>query len=173
MTALSSALRRVIDWFRTKLVVGKKIVASEPVVPERAPNKRAVWVEDLNFVFEECTRVQKLISSTPPGEFKNLPRTDVAGDLPHPSGRGNMTCSMAGVRRVRHLAEQAILNSDAGGTLEPERVYRALRTIIVDRFLKDHMPIDDRNVETAMASAVKVAKRGRANTVHFFPCRLM
>ncbi|WP_298242041.1 HEPN domain-containing protein [uncultured Bradyrhizobium sp.] len=137
------------------------------------PNKKAAWVEDLSFVFEECERVHKLISNTPPGEFKNLSRSDVGGDLPHPAGRGNMTCSTAGVRRVRHLAEQALLNSDAGGTLELDRVYRAFRQIIVDRFVKDGLPIDERNVEKAMSSAVKAAKRDRADTIHYLPCRLM
>jgi hypothetical protein len=94
MTAFGSALRSVIEWFRTRLVAAKKADASKPVARERKPNKQAVWVEDLNFVFGECARVDKLIANTPPGGFKNLPRTDVTGDLPHPSGRGNMVCSM-------------------------------------------------------------------------------
>ena len=136
-------------------------------------NKKAAWVEDLTFVLEECARVHELISNTAPRKFKDLPRSDVGGSLPHPSGRGDMMCSVAAVRRVRQLAEQALLNSDAVGMLEPDRVYRAFRTIIVDRFFKEQAPIDERNVEKAMASAVKIAKRDRANTVHYFPCRLM
>jgi|SRR6516225_4471147 hypothetical protein len=64
------------------------------------PNKKAAWVEDLSFVLEECARVHKLISNTPPGKFKDLPRSDIGGDLPHPSGRGQMR-SAAAVRRVR------------------------------------------------------------------------
>ncbi|WP_316187415.1 MULTISPECIES: HEPN domain-containing protein [unclassified Bradyrhizobium] len=137
------------------------------------PNKKAAWVEDLSFVFEECARVHELISNTPPGRFKDLPRSDVSGDLPHPSGRGQMACSAAAIWRVRRLAEQALANSDAVGTLEPERVYRAFRTIIVDRFMKGQVSVDERNVEKAMAAAVKIAKRNRADTVHYFPCRLM
>jgi Apea-like HEPN len=127
----------------------------------------------LSFVFDECARVHQLILNTPPGKLKDLPRSDISGDLPHPNGRGQITCSAAGIQRLRQLAEQALLNSDAVGTLEPERVYRALRTIVVDRFLKQQTPIDERNVEKAMASTVKLAKRDRANTVHYFPCRLM
>jgi hypothetical protein len=111
MTAFGSALRSVIEWFRTRFVAVKKADASKPVAREKKPNKQGVWVEDLNFILEECARVRKLISNTPPGEFKNLPRTDVGGDLPHPFGRGNMVCSMAGVGRVRHLAEQALLTA--------------------------------------------------------------
>jgi Apea-like HEPN len=80
---------------------------------------------------------------------------------------------LAAVRRVRHLADEALSNSDAVGTLEPERVYRAFRTIIVDRFLKEQLPLDERNVEKAMATAVKIAKRDRADMVHYVPCRLM
>jgi hypothetical protein len=173
LIALPPALRSVFDWFRRRITAAGKTHVSKPVQREKKPNKKAAWVQDLSFVFEECARVHELVSNTPPGEFKNLPRTDVGGDLPHPSGRGNMVCSVAGVRRVRHLAEQALLSSDAGGTLEQERVCRAFRTIIVDRFLKEEMQIDERNVEKAMASAVKIAKRDRADTVHYLPCRLM
>jgi hypothetical protein len=136
-------------------------------------NKKEAWVNDLMFVFEECARIQKLISQTPPAEFRHLPRSEVSGQLPHPSGRGHMACSAKAARRVRQLAEQALLNSDAAETLEPERVHRAFRPIIVDRFLKEGLPIDERNVEKAMAMAVKIAKRDRADTVHYFPCRLM
>lgn len=79
------------------------------------PNKKAARVADICFVIDECQRVHELIASTPPSELKNLPRADVAGELPLPTERGNMVCSMPGVRRVRHLAEQALLRSDAGG----------------------------------------------------------
>src|ERR1700730_4342918 len=115
------------------------------------PNRKAAWVTDLSFVFEECARVHELISNTPPGEFQDLPRSDLTGDLPHPTERRHIPCSMAAVRRGRQLADLALSNSDAMGTLEPERVYRALRTIIVDRFLKEQAPIDECNVEKAMA----------------------
>jgi hypothetical protein len=35
------------------------------------------------------------------------------------------------------------------------------------------LPIDEPNVEKAMATAIKFAKRARQDTVHYFPCRLM
>jgi hypothetical protein len=57
-------------------------------------SKKAAWVIDLSFVFEECARVHELISNTPPGKFKDLPRSDVGGSLPHPCGRGDMTCML-------------------------------------------------------------------------------
>ena len=84
-----------------------------------------------------------------------------------------MLCGSAAAQRVKRLAEQALQHSDAVGTLENGRVHRALRKIIVERFFKDQLPVDVPHVEKAMSAAVKAAKRDRADTTHFFPCRLM
>ena len=143
--------------------VENRALESSPTMTK--PNKKTAWVEDLCSVFEVCAR------DTPPGKFQELPRSDVAGNLPHLTGRGHIPCSMAAVRRVRQLADLALSNSDAVGTLEPERVHSAFRNVIVDRFIKEQSPIDERNVEKAMATAVNIARRDRADTVHYVPCR--
>lgn len=136
-------------------------------------NKKAGWVEDVTFIFEECARIQALIAATPPGEYRNLPRSEVTGDLPHPSGRGTLICGAEAARRIHRLADEALSHSDAAGTIESIEVRKALRRTLVDRFLKDRLPIDEPSVEKAMGTAVKFAKRARQNTVHYFPCRLM
>lgn len=79
-----------------------------------------------------------------------------------------MLCGTAAAQRVKWLAEQALQHSDAVGTLETGRVHRALRKIIVERFFKQQLPIDVPHVEKAMSAAMKVAKRDRADTAHFF-----
>ena len=79
-----------------------------------------------------------------------------------------MLCGTAAAQRVKRLAEQALQHSDAVGTLETGRVHRALRKIIVERFFKQQLPIDVPHVEKAMSAAMKVAKRDRADTAHFF-----
>jgi hypothetical protein len=63
--------------------------------------------------------------------------------------------------------------SDAVGTLETERVQRALKQILVDRFVKEQRTIDEQQVSRALASAVRQAKRDRSDQLHFIPCRLM
>jgi hypothetical protein len=139
-----------------------------------APNKKDGWVEDVAFTRSECERIINFLAATTPFyDLRQLPKADIYGELPHPSGRGDMLCGSAAAQRVKRLAEQALQHSDAVGTLETGRVHRALRKIIVERFFKDQLPVDVPHVEKAISAAVKAAKRDRADTTHFFPCRLM
>jgi hypothetical protein len=68
----------------------------------RAPSKKAAWVKDLSFVFDECARVHELISNTPPGKFKELQRSEVGGDLATSSqgARIHTSCSSGVVRTI-------------------------------------------------------------------------
>jgi hypothetical protein len=70
-------------------------------------NKKAKWVADVVFIFEEIERIQKLIAATPPDELRNLSRSDFAGYLPHPSGRGSFLCGAQAARRIAQLADKA------------------------------------------------------------------
>lgn len=138
------------------------------------PNKKDGWVEDVGFALKECARIQKALTETnPPYDLRQIPESGMYGHLPHPSGNGEMLCGSAAAQRVKRLAEQAIQHSDAVGTLETSRVHGVLRKIIVERFVKEKRPIDAPQVEKAMMAAVKAAKQSRADTAHFFPCRLM
>jgi hypothetical protein len=114
-------------------------------------NKKAAQIADIEFVLAECARAQKLLSVTPPAEWKNLPRDGLIGSLPHPSGRGNMACSREAEHRIWGLAEQAVKQSDAVGTLETERVYRSLKSMLVSRFVKEARTIDAQQVGRALA----------------------
>jgi hypothetical protein len=124
-------------------------------------------------VLAECVRIYDLLRETKPADFKHLPRKDMGGSLPDPSGSGDMICGLEAERRVWGLAQQALEQSDAVGTLETKRVYRALSQIIVDRFVKEQMPVDTRQVDKALSAAVRAAKHDRQDIVHFIPCRLM
>jgi hypothetical protein len=139
----------------------------------KTTDRKAAQVDDVVFVFAECARVNKLILETPPAQFKDLPRDDILGSMPHPSGDGDMPCSVYADRRVWSLAEQALQQSDAVGTLETQRVYQALQNTLVDRFARKGQPIDTQNVDRALAAAVRHAKRARSDQVHYVPCRLM
>jgi len=132
-------------------------------MPIASTNKKAAQVSDVEFVLTEHARVNKLLSDTPPIEWKNLPRDELIGSLPHPSGRGEMPCSGHAARRIWGLAEQALKQSDAVGTLETERVHQALKPILVERFIKEGRTIDTQQVEKALAAAVRQAKRERSD----------
>jgi len=57
-------------------------------MPMSVADKKAAQIADVEFVLAECGRIKELLASTPPAEWKNLPRDELIGSLPHPSGRG-------------------------------------------------------------------------------------
>ena len=142
-------------------------------MPNNLPPKKATLIADIEFVLSECARVNKLIKETPPAEFKNLPRDEIMGSLPHPSGGGDMPCSGEAARRLWVMAEHTLKRSAAKGTLQTVHVYNALKELIVQRFVREQRAIDEKQVDRLLASAVRDAERTRSDTVHFIPCRLM
>jgi hypothetical protein len=139
-------------------------------------NRNTGWVADIEFVFAECVRIQNAISSAVknnPASLQDLPKEDMWGDLPHPDGRGPLMCGRSANQRLWRLAEQAVKYSDAVGTIEIGPVHNALGKILVQRFLTERRPIDERQAERALASAVREAKGARMDRTHYVPCRLM
>jgi hypothetical protein len=138
-------------------------------------NRNEKWVADIEFVFAECPRIREAVSAAlkPPVSLKDLPKEDMWGDLPDPSGNGMMMCGRAADRRLWQLSEQAIKHSDAAGTLEIGPVHKALGRILVLRFVTERRPIDEREAEKALSAAVREAKRARTDRIHYISCRLM
>jgi hypothetical protein len=92
---------------RTRKLLGWKIY------PSSSTNARAFTSSFLN---------------TPPGKFKDLPRSEISGDLPHPSGRGRITCSAAGIRTIS--------NGEPTETECHDRVAVVLETISAENLQK-------------------------------------
>ncbi len=131
------------------------------------------WVADVNFVLSECVRFQQEVDRIGLSAWlKNASRSDAMAHLPHPSGKGSLLCGIEAIRRLEQLSNVAIRNSDALGTLTIDRVYQALRTLIVHRFIRDQRPLNVQQVQKALAAAVREAKRARYDATHFIPCRL-
>jgi len=132
-------------------------------------NRKEAAVADINFVLSECVRLHELIRNIKPSE---LPSLGPWGTLPLPGGAGEIPCSTEALYRLHNLASVALKQSDASGTVEPEKVFRALRHV-VQRFMKEQRTPNSAQVERALAAAVREAKRLRSDAVHFIPCRLM
>jgi hypothetical protein len=60
-------------------------------MPIALTDKKAAQVSNVEFVLTERARINKLLCDTPPTEWKNLPRDELIGSLPHPSGRTRLT----------------------------------------------------------------------------------
>jgi hypothetical protein len=134
------------------------------------PNPKQAWVADIKFLLSECVRLRELTQRVKPW---NLSKADVLGTLPSPTGIGNILCGAEALYRLHGLATVALKQSGASGTVEPEKVFRALKQIVVQRFIKERRPLDIAQVERALAAAAKEAKRSRSDAVHYIPCRLM
>jgi Apea-like HEPN len=133
-------------------------------------NRKQAAVADLDFVLSECARVQQLLRNTRPSEFSKL---GPLSSLPSPSGPGGIPCSVEAVQRLHDLSATALQHSDASGTIEPEKVFRAFERIVVQRFVDEQRALDEAQVERALAAAIKEAKRSRLDAMHIIPCRLM
>ena len=140
----------------------------------RKPNPKQAWVADIEFVVSECVRFNELLARTPRKEMsKRFSRPDFRAHLPSPTGQGHMICGVEALRRIRNLAALALSQSEASGSIEPDKVYEALKRIIVQRFFTERRSLDPVQIERALAAAVREVKRLRADAVHFIPCRLM
>jgi hypothetical protein len=128
---------------------------------------------DIQFVLSECARLHEITSRMTPQEFlKVLSNPDFDASLPLPNGH-KLRCGVEALRRLYRLATNALRESDAAGTVEPEKVSRALNRLFVQRFIEEQQPPDVARVEMVLAAAVEEAKRTRSDATHFVPCRLM
>ncbi|MBN9585747.1 MAG: hypothetical protein BGN84_00950 [Afipia sp. 62-7] len=136
--------------------------------------KQAEWVADVEFVISECVRIQKITATGKPADWsKELSKNDMLCHLPRADGQGIILCGAKAYFRLKELATTALRHSDALGTVQPDKVFEALRDLVSERFIFGEVLITSQTVEKAMATAVKEAKKGRSNVIHLIPCRLM
>jgi hypothetical protein len=130
----------------------------------------------IDFVLAECARFHELTSRMKPAEFiQKISKADFSAALPLSSGR-KILCGAEALRRLHHLATITLRESDAAGTVEAEKVYRALKRLIAHRFIEQGLPTEsDRIAEVlhALHAAIDEAKGARSDAVHFIPCRLI
>jgi len=130
-------------------------------------------VADIEFVISECARLHEIVSRLTPKEFLKQPRNlDFDASLALSNGR-ELYCGIEALRRLYRLATNALRESDAAGTVEPEKVNRALQGLVVQRFIEERHAPDDAQVRNVLAAAVGEAKLARSDATHFVPCRLM
>lgn len=136
--------------------------------------KQAEWVADLEFVLTECVRIQKITATGKPADWlKQISKNDMLCYFQRHDGHGMVFCGAKAHFRLKKLATTALRNSDALGTVQPDKVFNALRKLVAERFVFGDQDVNSQTVEKTMAAAVKEAKKGRSNTTHFIPCRLM
>jgi hypothetical protein len=92
----------------------------------------------------------------PAGAYQKHRAWDLAtigpfGGLPPPSGRGEIPCGNEALRRIHDLATTALQDSDAAGTVEPHKVFRALERLVSEHFIRDQHPPNQEQIMLALA----------------------
>jgi hypothetical protein len=127
----------------------------------------------IDFVLAECARFHELTSRMKPADFiQKISKADFSASLPLSSGR-EILCGTEALRRLHRLATITLRESDAAGTVEPEKVYRALKRLIVHRFIEQAQPMEPARIAQVLQAAIDEAKGTRSDVVHFIPCRLI
>lgn len=131
-------------------------------------------VEIVEFVLSECRRMQSQLLS---GD-KVVPNSPEAMEffyrIPHPTTAWSfMVCGRAADDQLNILARRALEHAGIKYQLTTKSVRDELAEIIVRKFLRELRPIDIRNVERAMAEAIRSVAKTRKTITHFLPCHLM
>jgi hypothetical protein len=100
-------------------------------------------------------------------------RYDALCSIPHPDGKGHLTCGALAWKKFGLLANRVI-------EFDPELARRVsaeqLRKIVVDVFaryiIKEQREIDLSTIEQILADAANIAKQSLQTTEHYLPCVL-
>jgi hypothetical protein len=128
------------------------------------------YADDFAFVLQEIASFDPVAAIKSAATARR--NSGMLASLPHPSGRGQMACSVAAYRRLRDVAETALTRSQFIGRVETEAVFKELKKITVQKFIRDGSEIDQRTTDRAVAAAVKAAGKSCVDLTHFVPCHL-
>lgn len=92
--------------------------------------------------------------------------------LPHPSGNGHLPCGREVYSCLRVMAERGLARSSYIGRVEAESVFRELKEIVVQRFLREKRELNTQEADRAVSAAVKKAATSCRTLTHFIPCHL-
>jgi transcriptional regulator with XRE-family HTH domain len=130
------------------------------------------WMADVQFLLSECARFHEWLDRIGLKEFiRQVPKADT--ETLQLTNGGTLFCGAEALRRLYVMATDALQTSDAAGTIEPYKVYRSLKTLIVKRFIEEQRPVTPNELEAVLADAIYEAGELRSDLVHFVPCRLM
>ena len=131
-------------------------------------NANQKLVEDVGFIFSECASIQGLLREN----FRSVSSDDVFFGIPKPSGGVQMPCGRAAAGRLCGLAEEAGRRSGLLRRVELDTIEQSLAELLVERFLRERRPVDQRQVQRALSAAGKAAKAKLVDTRYLIPCHL-
>ena len=133
-------------------------------------NAKDQLVTDVCFIFDEAVRIQQLAKT---GKLRDIPQTDLWGQLPHPSGNGFLMCGMEAHARLSELADMSIQRAGLTGRVAPQGATKKLGEVLVRRFLVEDQSIDISHVERSLSEVGKWLHKSTEDITHIIPCNLM
>lgn len=144
----------------------------EKTIPKRR-NLNQPWVDAVRFALSECLRFQRMLQeAVRTKQFESLPKDDMFYGLRHPKGH-ELVYGREADRRLFDVASDVLRRSDVAHSVNVERVFKAIKAIIVERFIMTNIEPTLATVEKAFAAALKEARKARADSRHLIPCQLM
>lgn len=135
-------------------------------------NPKQQWADDVAFVISECDRFQKSLNDDPKNFIKNAQHVDTISFI-STVGCGGIMCGAEGLKRLQLLSRIALEQSDAQGTLDPQKVFQEFLKIFVQRFMVERRSPDIKQTERAFSSAIRFLKQTQKRLTYFIPCRVM
>jgi hypothetical protein len=124
------------------------------------------YFEALKFLREEISRFAKM---SPP-EWKELSLEDHLSTIPHPKGRGSITCGSAALSRLRKAADLAISKEKYSGRIAVDNLFRILKDNVSERFIRQGLPFNQSSADKLFSDSLKSAAKAIRSTTHFIPC---
>ncbi len=144
----------------------------EKTLPKRR-NLNQPWVDAVTFALSECLRFQRMFQAAVRTEqLDSLPKDDMLYGLRHPKGH-ELVYGREADRRLFGVASDVLRRSDVAHSVSVERVFKAIKAIVVDRFIMTKTEPTLATVQKAFAAALKEARNARADSRHLIPCQLM
>lgn len=136
-------------------------------------NKKQAWVETVQFALSEAVRFQNLMAEAVRSkQLQSLPKDDLLYGLRRSDGHEWIYGHEAD-RRVFKLAVDALRQARLASVASPDRMYKALKSMIVERFITERCEVALPAVEKAVAAAVRIVREELASSRHLIPCQLM
>jgi hypothetical protein len=130
---------------------------------------RNEFEDAIGFAVSEVFRISKL---DPKELMKGKQRLEWMASLPSPSGMGEVLCGYEAYKRLRIACDVAAARNGHAGRLDSEDVFKALKPIITQRFLKEGRNPDQRECDKAFSAAVREAAKNMVQLTYYIPVHL-
>jgi|CXWL01.1.fsa_nt_gi hypothetical protein len=147
--------------------------AATNATPGDTTNARAKrWAEDLEFVFQECLRLQQEIKADPKKWLRSASPHDAFAFLPAENGT-SIHCGAAAYAKLRTIVREALQASPLSRRAEFDTAFTEFKKAIMRRFVTEGCAFVADEASDAAGEALDAAARECRDLTHFTPCRLM